>query len=99
TTASPGPVRPARAETPAVDRREAAASVDRYAWPPLKTMLLATARSGGRSLVARTLRNAATQMSIDCNKPTSAAACHTGRGRTAAKNTAVATLTFSLMLT
>ena len=58
---------------------------------------MATAR-GGRSCVLRIFRNAATQMSAACSAPTSAAACHTGSSSTAAKKTALATLTLTLRL-
>src|SRR5690348_3793775 len=92
-TASLALARPVHAETPAAARTAPPASAERYACAPLKSRLIATARSGGRSPVARTRRTAATRMSSACKAPTSAAACHSGRIRTAAKNTADATLT------
>ena len=49
--ASPGPARPVRAETPADPSSKPPTSADRYAWPPLRRTLIATARTGGRSRV------------------------------------------------
>ena len=53
---------------------------------------------GGRSPVARTFLHAATPISTAWIAPTKAAACHGGSSSTAAKKTALATLTLTLRL-
>src|SRR6266508_2793048 len=59
---------------------------------------MAIARYGGFSRVALIFLAAARQMSAACSVPTTSAACHTGSRSTAARNTALATLTLALML-